>query len=106
MIAVVIQVVCVALIVIYYNKTSKIVQEAKKLQAENKTGYTAKCRLNELCWVRALERLKVIREDPEVTEVAMVLGTREGGGHAWIEYKRGDSVIQYDPTTEKIVEIT
>ena len=109
MIAVILQLVCLAIIVVFYNKIDKSVRTIKQFQKdreeESTQGYMPKCRLNELCWVKALERLRVIREDPEVTEVVMVLGTRDGGGHAWIEYKRGDSIIQYDPTTEKVVDV-
>jgi len=65
--------------------------------------YIEKTKLNTQCWVKALDRLNIIRTDPEITEAAMVLGLRNEEGHAWIEYKRKNEIIQYDPTTEKII---
>lgn len=72
---------------------------------KDKRGYTEVTRLSELCWVKALERLTCLKKDPEVTGVALVMGMLDGSGHAWIEYKRGKDVVQYDPVTEKVIQI-
>jgi len=77
----------------------------KEKKASEKEPYIEKARLNQICWVRALERLEHIRKDPEITHASMILGWQNGGGHAWIEYQRGKDIIQYDPTTEKVVII-
>lgn len=71
----------------------------------DKPIYIEKMNLNEICWVRALDALNVIRTDPSIRDARMVLGTEGGHGHAWIEYRRDHEVIQFDPTTAKVISI-
>ena len=85
-----------------YRRTKQIA----KLKADREApGYVAKQKLDEICWVKALKRLEHIYQNPEITEACMLIGTQDGKGHAWIEYRRGTEVIQYDPTTEKVISI-
>lgn len=94
-------IVCLALQNRAIQHNQKVLKEIKELQ-ESK-GYVEKSRWNEQCWVRALKKLEEMREDPEVTEAAMVLGHQDGKGHAWIEYRRGKDIFQYDPAMDKFV---
>lgn len=60
--------------------------------------YIEKGRLNQICWVRSLRALELIDHDPEVSGAAMVYGTQDDHGHAWITYKKRGHVFTYDPS--------
>lgn len=67
--------------------------------------FIEKDKLDESCWVRALKRLEMIKDDKDISGARMVIGTEDGKGHAWIEYKRGDEIIKYDPVKDKVIHI-
>ena len=89
---------------IFFGVKEEIRKQAPITYGE-KIEYIEKAKLDQVCWVRALKRLWEIKADKDITAATMVLGLEKGKGHAWIEYQRGNEIIKYDPTYDKIIHI-
>lgn len=93
------------LLFVVFGIRTEVKKRTPIMYGENRK-YVERDKLEKVCWSRALKHLEMIENDKEITSAVMILGQQNGIGHAWIEYKRGDEVIKYDPTTDKIIHTT
>ena len=72
------------------------------IPAKFKKGYWPRVSWNELCWIKALDKLNEVRYVKDMEKLRMIQGIRNGVAHAWIEYvdRHGNS-IRYDPTLDR-----
>ena len=73
-----------------------------KKNTSPKTEYIAAAKWNEICWGKALKELEKLKK--EDISCQMILGWRNGEGHAWIEYVENGKVIKYDPTFDRRIK--
>ena len=63
--------------------------------------------MQEPCWMRCLDFMVYLKQNPNVEKVCMVLGFYSKTGHAWIRYRTKDGrIVNYDPSYNQIISIT